>query len=73
MFMGRYDQMMKELEKEHLTIESIAPEEANDNVEELKSRIRKLEIKLAECKGIIAGLKFSIRCNGVSGAEINNW
>lgn len=48
--------------------------EANDYAEKdmLRDNIRVLEIKLAKQEATIEALKFSIRCNGVSGDSVKD-
>lgn len=45
-------------------------DEANAKIGELDRKLRAAQIELATMRGTIEGLKFSIRCNGVSGAEV---
>lgn len=42
---------------------------SNQNAEQ-KKRLEELESMLAYKNGLIDGLKFAIRCDGVSGAEV---
>lgn len=37
---------------------------------ELEQRIRLLKSEIERLRGVIDGLKFAIRCDGVSGAEV---
>lgn len=44
--------------------------EAQKRIKEQERRIRELEYMCARKDGMIDGLKFATRCNGVSGAEV---
>lgn len=46
-------------------------DEANEYIDELNRKLRAAQIELATMRGTIEGLKFSARCNGVSGAEVH--
>lgn len=41
-------------------------------VDELKSHIEYLSRERARLEGIVCGLKFAIRCDGVSGGEVKD-
>lgn len=45
--------------------------ELKRTIEELKSRMEYTARREQQLLGIIEGLKFSIRCNGISGADIS--
>ena len=45
-------------------------EEQEMQIREMQARIGYLENKIERLSGVIEGLKFSIRCNGVSGNEV---
>lgn len=45
-------------------------DEAHEYIDELDRRLRAEQIELATMRGMIDGLKFAIRCNGVSGGEV---
>lgn len=40
--------------------------------EELQARIREGQCENERLRGVIYGLKFAIRCNGVSGGEVHD-
>lgn len=46
-------------------------DEAHEYIDELDRRLRAEQIELAAMRGMIDGLKFAIRCNGVSGGEVH--
>ena len=41
------------------------------DIREMGAKIQYLEAKIERLLGVIEGLKFSIRCNGVSGNEVS--
>ena len=45
-------------------------EQQDVEIREMKAKIQYLESKIERLLGVIEGLKFSIRCNGVSGNEV---
>ena len=54
-----------------MAIKALKEEEKRKETEAaLRARINDMENRNARLRGIIAGLKFSIRCNGVSGNEV---
>ena len=57
-----YEQVCEELGAEN--------KELKMQVEELSHHIQYKEREIARLEGRIAGLEFAIRCNGVSGAEV---
>ena len=63
--MGEYtDTKPASEELEHLKAEKDAM------AEEYISHIKRLEAEIDHLNGVIEGLKFSIRCNGVSGGDV---
>lgn len=44
--------------------------EAKEKIEEQERYIRRQELELAQKIGMIDGLKFAIRCDGISGADV---
>lgn len=49
---------------------AVASDELMQQNEELKAHINHLQERLARDEGMIDGLVFALRCNGVSGAEV---
>lgn len=45
-------------------------EAARDEIEELKGKTSGQGVTIARLNGMIDGLKFALRCNGVSGGEV---
>ena len=64
-----YKNAVRQLEEQEKTIETLKKDlrEATAMADYFE---KEKEIELRYLKGVIDGLKFSIRCNGVSGAEI---
>ncbi len=56
-------------EKTEMTTEQVSAEKAAMEKEYLE-HIKYLEAQVEWLKGMIEGLKFSIRCNGVSGGDV---
>lgn len=50
--------------------EPVASDELMQQNEELKAHINHLQERLARDEGMIDGLVFALRCNGISGAEV---
>lgn len=45
-------------------------EAAREEIEELKGKTRSQGVTIVRLNGMIDGLKFALRCNGVSGGEV---
>lgn len=45
-------------------------DEANEYIDELNQKLQTARTELAVMRGMVDGLKFAIRCNGVSGGEV---
>lgn len=56
--------------QEELKILRAELEKLREKVHESECYIRRLQGELAEKTGMIDGLKFAIRCDGVSGADV---
>ena len=50
--------------------EPVASDELMKQNEELKAHVSYLQEQLARANGMIDGLKFALRCDGVSGGEV---
>lgn len=50
--------------------EPVASDELMKQNEELKAHISYLQEKVARDEGMVEGLRFALRCNGVSGGEV---
>ena len=58
------------MSNENITAEEIRCDVLRNANENLEYRIKDLEIQIAYKDGMIDGLKFAIRCDGVSGGEV---
>lgn len=45
-------------------------DEANEYIDELNQKLQTARTELAVMRGMVDGLKFAMRCNGVSGGEV---
>lgn len=71
---GTYAKNMKRgedrMSNENTTAEEIRCDVLRNANEDLENRIKYLERQIAYKDGMIDGLKFAIRCDGVSGGEV---
>lgn len=58
------------MSNENTTAEEIRCDVLRNANEDLENRIKYLERQIAYKDGMIDGLKFAIRCDGVSGGEV---
>ena len=66
------DEGQEELQTLRAEIEKLREKltHAEKTIQESEAYIRRLQAELAEKTGMIDGLKFAIRCDGVSGADV---
>ena len=58
------------MSNENTTAEEIRCAVLRNANESLENRVKELELQIAYKNGMIDGLKFAIRCDGVSGGEV---